>query len=153
VHRDGNSRERVRGRESPRFRAANPSRCPGTSGIPSYRDDSRPPRYSRRRCMTRVSTGPPVPLFPTRVTARWRPSTGRPATAHATLRERAVEFVTEPHLVHRAPDYELWLAEFRDSEGNVLALMDRKRRAWPRPWLGAPCPEYRSKASPGARDQ
>ncbi len=51
------------------------------------------------------------------------------AAAHATLRGRAVEFISEPHLVHRAPDYELWLAEFRDSEGNVLALMDRKRRA------------------------
>jgi len=50
------------------------------------------------------------------------------AAAHATLRERAVQFITEPHLVHRAADYELWLAEFRDSEGNVLALMDRKRR-------------------------
>jgi predicted enzyme related to lactoylglutathione lyase len=49
--------------------------------------------------------------------------------AHATLRSRAVEFITAPHLVHRAPDYELWLADFRDSEGNVLALMDRKRRA------------------------
>ena len=47
--------------------------------------------------------------------------------AHATLRGRGVEFITEPHLVHRAPDYELWLADFRDSEGNVLALMDRKR--------------------------
>ena len=51
------------------------------------------------------------------------------AAAHATLRGRAVEFITEPHLVHRAADYELWLAEFRDSEGNMLALMDRKRRA------------------------
>ena len=51
------------------------------------------------------------------------------ASAHATLHERAAEFMTEPHLVHRAADYELWLAEFRDSEGNVLALMDRKRRA------------------------
>jgi len=51
------------------------------------------------------------------------------AAAHATLRGRAVEFITEPHLVHRAADYELWLAEFRDSEGNVLALMDRKQRA------------------------
>jgi predicted enzyme related to lactoylglutathione lyase len=49
--------------------------------------------------------------------------------AHTTLRSRAVEFITAPHLVHRAPDYELWLADFRDSEGNVLALMDRKRRA------------------------
>ena len=51
------------------------------------------------------------------------------AAAHTALRGRAVEFITEPHLVHRAADYELWLAEFRDSEGNVLALMDRKRRA------------------------
>jgi len=49
--------------------------------------------------------------------------------AHATLRGRAVEFISEPHLVHRAADYELWLADFRDSEGNVLALMARKSRA------------------------
>ena len=56
--------------------------------------------------------------------------------AHATVRERAVQFITEPHLVHRAADYELWLAEFRDSEGNVLALMDRKRHAEPRPGSG-----------------
>jgi methylmalonyl-CoA/ethylmalonyl-CoA epimerase len=51
------------------------------------------------------------------------------AAAHATLRGRGVEFITEPHLVHRAADYELWLADFRDSEGNVLALMMRKPRA------------------------
>jgi predicted enzyme related to lactoylglutathione lyase len=51
------------------------------------------------------------------------------ASAHATLRERAVEFISEPHLVHRAADYDLWLADFRDSEGNVLALMARKARA------------------------
>jgi len=51
------------------------------------------------------------------------------AAAHATLSSRGVEFITEPHLVHRAADYELWLADFRDSEGNVLALMSRKPRA------------------------
>ena len=51
------------------------------------------------------------------------------AAAHSTLRDRGVEFATEPHLVHRAPDHELWLAEFRDSEGNVLALMSRKPQA------------------------
>jgi methylmalonyl-CoA/ethylmalonyl-CoA epimerase len=51
------------------------------------------------------------------------------AAAHATLRDRGVEFITEPHLVHRAPDYELWLADFRDSERNVLALMARKPRS------------------------
>ncbi|PYP50354.1 MAG: glyoxalase [Gemmatimonadetes bacterium] len=51
------------------------------------------------------------------------------ALAHATLCDRGVDFITPPHLVHRAPDYDLWLADFRDSEGNVLALMDRKRRS------------------------
>lgn len=51
------------------------------------------------------------------------------AAAHATLKSRGVEFITEPHLVHRAADYELWLADFRDCEGNVLALMTRKPRA------------------------
>src|SRR5947199_5155212 len=51
------------------------------------------------------------------------------ASAHTTLRGRGVEFIIEPHLVHRAPDYDLWLADFRDSEGNVLALMMRKPRA------------------------
>jgi len=48
------------------------------------------------------------------------------AAAHTTLSGRGVEFITAPHLVHRASDYELWLADFRDSEGNILALMMRK---------------------------
>ena len=51
------------------------------------------------------------------------------AVAHATLRDRGAKFASEPHLVHRAPDHELWLAEFRDSEGNILALMSRRPRA------------------------
>ena len=50
------------------------------------------------------------------------------AAAHTTLRSRSVDFVAEPHLVHRAADYDLWLAEFHDSEGNILALMSRKPR-------------------------
>jgi len=29
----------------------------------------------------------------------------------------------EPHLVARMPDHDLWLAEFRDSEGNIMAFM------------------------------
>ena len=49
--------------------------------------------------------------------------------AHTTLRSRGVTFATEPHLVHRAPDHELWLAFFHDSEDNALALMTRKPRA------------------------
>jgi len=41
----------------------------------------------------------------------------------ATLVERGVRFAGEPHLVHRTPESELWLAEFRDPDGNGLALM------------------------------
>lgn len=51
------------------------------------------------------------------------------ASAHTTLGQRGVEFITAPHVVHRAADYELWLADFHDSEGNILALMDRKPRS------------------------
>jgi methylmalonyl-CoA/ethylmalonyl-CoA epimerase len=50
------------------------------------------------------------------------------ASAYTTLHGRGVEFIAEPHLVHRAPDHDLWLADFRDSEGNILALMSRKPR-------------------------
>lgn len=42
---------------------------------------------------------------------------------HATLSRRGVTFGAEPHLVHKAAAYELWLAEFRDPDGNQLALM------------------------------
>ena len=46
--------------------------------------------------------------------------------AHATLAERGVTFVGEPHVVHRAPTYELWMAFFHDSEGNPAAVMSEK---------------------------
>ncbi|HWG53764.1 MAG TPA: VOC family protein [Gemmatimonadaceae bacterium] len=42
---------------------------------------------------------------------------------HATLGAAGVRFGAAPHLVHRAPTYELWLAEFTDPDGNRLALM------------------------------
>lgn len=47
--------------------------------------------------------------------------------AHRTLAERGVEFEREPHVAHRAEGYELWLAFFRDSEGNLHALMSEAR--------------------------
>lgn len=47
--------------------------------------------------------------------------------AHAALAARGVRFVTEPHRIARMPDHELWLADFRDSEGNTLALMSEVR--------------------------
>jgi methylmalonyl-CoA/ethylmalonyl-CoA epimerase len=45
----------------------------------------------------------------------------------ATLTDRGVAFVDAPHVIARMPDHELWLAEFRDSEGNILALMEERR--------------------------
>ena len=47
--------------------------------------------------------------------------------AHAALTGRGVEFIQPPHLVARLPQGELWMAEFRDSEGNMLALQSMKR--------------------------
>jgi predicted enzyme related to lactoylglutathione lyase len=44
-------------------------------------------------------------------------------STHARLVQRNVKTEGEPHVVAKMPDYDLWLAEFRDSEGNVMALM------------------------------
>jgi methylmalonyl-CoA/ethylmalonyl-CoA epimerase len=48
--------------------------------------------------------------------------------AHAALTKRGVRFVNAPHVVARMPNYDLWLAECRDSEDNVLALMSEVPR-------------------------
>ena len=47
--------------------------------------------------------------------------------AHDDLKARGVEFVEPPHLIAKLPDHELWMAFFRDSEGNTLALMEERR--------------------------
>ena len=49
------------------------------------------------------------------------------AAEHDRLRRAGVAFTEAPGVAHRAEDYELWLASFRDSEGNTLALMQEKR--------------------------
>jgi methylmalonyl-CoA/ethylmalonyl-CoA epimerase len=49
--------------------------------------------------------------------------------AHEALVSRGVHFETGPILVAPMATYDLWLAEFRDSENNVLALMCEKPRA------------------------
>jgi methylmalonyl-CoA/ethylmalonyl-CoA epimerase len=41
----------------------------------------------------------------------------------SSLQARGVRFQAAPHLVHRTPASELWLAEFTDPDGNQLALM------------------------------
>jgi len=48
---------------------------------------------------------------------------------HQSLAARGVRFEQGPHLVARMPDHELWLADFYDSEENLLALMAEKRPA------------------------
>lgn len=42
---------------------------------------------------------------------------------YETLKQRGVEFPSEPKLIHKTPASELWLVEFRDPDGNQLALM------------------------------
>lgn len=42
---------------------------------------------------------------------------------HSTLAGKGVHFMADPHVVHRTPETELWLAEFADPDGNHLALM------------------------------
>jgi catechol 2,3-dioxygenase-like lactoylglutathione lyase family enzyme len=46
--------------------------------------------------------------------------------AHQTLVARGVSFRGEPHVVHRAPDHEQWMAFFYDVDRNTLALACRK---------------------------
>jgi methylmalonyl-CoA/ethylmalonyl-CoA epimerase len=47
--------------------------------------------------------------------------------AKKELAGKGVTFAGEPHMIAKMPDHELWLAEFRDSEGNVMALMEERR--------------------------
>ena len=48
--------------------------------------------------------------------------------AHARLAERGVAFPGVPHMIAAMPDHDLWLDEFRDPDGNPLALMCEKAR-------------------------
>lgn len=48
--------------------------------------------------------------------------------AHAKMKEHAVKFEDEPHVIARMPDHDLWMTFFRDSEDNLLALMSEVKR-------------------------
>lgn len=43
------------------------------------------------------------------------------------LKSLSLNFEREPHFVARMPDHELWMAFFRDPDGNALALMCETR--------------------------
>jgi methylmalonyl-CoA/ethylmalonyl-CoA epimerase len=47
--------------------------------------------------------------------------------AYEELAGRGVAFESTPHLIAKLPDHDLWMAFFRDSEGNLLALMSEVR--------------------------
>jgi len=51
------------------------------------------------------------------------------AVAARTLAERGVAFETEPHVVARLPQADLWMAAFRDPSGNLLELMSEVPRS------------------------
>jgi methylmalonyl-CoA/ethylmalonyl-CoA epimerase len=48
--------------------------------------------------------------------------------AHAKMKEQSVTFEDEPHIIARMSDHDLWMTFFRDSEGNLLALMSEVKR-------------------------
>jgi len=47
--------------------------------------------------------------------------------AYDRLVHLGVKIEDQPHVVARMPDHDLWLVEFRDSEGNLMALMSEVR--------------------------
>lgn len=48
---------------------------------------------------------------------------------HGQLLQRGVGFDQGPHVVARMPDREIWLAVFKDPDGNVLHLMSEQKPA------------------------
>jgi methylmalonyl-CoA/ethylmalonyl-CoA epimerase len=48
--------------------------------------------------------------------------------AYGKMKESGVHFEDEPHMIARMPTHDLWMTFFRDSEGNLLALMSEVAR-------------------------
>jgi predicted enzyme related to lactoylglutathione lyase len=53
---------------------------------------------------------------------------GSIAAAHADLVAKGVTFVEPPRKIHADDRHELWLASFKDPDGNTLALMSEVPR-------------------------
>jgi methylmalonyl-CoA/ethylmalonyl-CoA epimerase len=52
--------------------------------------------------------------------------------AHRALAEAGAEVASPPHIVHRTGEMELWMAFFRDGEGNMFAVMNEVQLGEPR---------------------
>jgi methylmalonyl-CoA/ethylmalonyl-CoA epimerase len=48
--------------------------------------------------------------------------------AYGKLKADGVGFEDEPHMIAKMPTHDLWMTFFRDSEGNLLALMSEVAR-------------------------
>jgi methylmalonyl-CoA/ethylmalonyl-CoA epimerase len=48
-------------------------------------------------------------------------------STHRDLGAKGVQFMGTPHMIAQMPDHQLWLADFVDSEGNTMCLMEEKR--------------------------
>ncbi|HEV2962655.1 MAG TPA: VOC family protein [Candidatus Angelobacter sp.] len=49
--------------------------------------------------------------------------------AHQKMTASGAQFVDQPHIVARMPNYDLWMTFFHDTEQNLLALMSEVPRA------------------------
>ena len=47
---------------------------------------------------------------------------------YAELSAKGVTFPEKPHMIARMPDHELWLCAFEDTEGNMMGIMEERRR-------------------------
>lgn len=48
-------------------------------------------------------------------------------SAHHTLTEKGVKFLSPPQLIHRTETSELWMAGFQDPDGNYAQIMCEKK--------------------------
>jgi methylmalonyl-CoA/ethylmalonyl-CoA epimerase len=48
--------------------------------------------------------------------------------AYGRMKESGVHFEDAPHVIAKMPTHDLWMTFFRDSEGNLLALMSEVER-------------------------
>jgi len=85
---------------------------------------SAPPQMSFFQCgSVRLLIGVPAPEQPRQRGSQVYFQTSDIHAVFDTLSKRGVSFSVKPHVVHRTPTTELWLAEFLDPDGNQLALM------------------------------
>ena len=85
---------------------------------------SAPPQMSFFQCgSVRLLIGVPAPEQPRQRGSQVYFQTSDIHAVFDTLSKRGVSFSVKPHVVHRTPATELWLAEFLDPDGNQLALM------------------------------